>query len=83
MKIRDIVCEGGWDTTLTQGTVLHPRVVGVALKIVDRFVMDFNEFLKQHGLGPVRRGTPRAQVLTTKSTRLKTPIRSTETLIYR
>ena len=58
MKIRDIICEGGWDTTLTQGTVLHPKVVGVALKIVDRFVVDFNKFLKKQGLGPVRRGTP-------------------------
>lgn len=58
MKIRDIILEGGWDTTLTQGTVLHPQVVGVALKIVDRFVVDFNKFLKQHGLGPIRRGTP-------------------------
>jgi len=50
--------EGGWDTTLTQGTVLHPRIVAVALQVVDRFVADFNAYLKPHGLGPVRRGRP-------------------------
>lgn len=58
MKIRDIICEGGWDTTLTQGTVLHPRVVGVALQVVDQFVNDFNKYLVAQGLGPIRRGRP-------------------------
>lgn len=52
------VNEGGWDTTLTQSTVLHPRVVGVALKIVDQFVNDFNRYLAAQGLGPIRRGRP-------------------------
>ena len=52
------VTEGGWDTTLTQGTVLHPRIVALALQVVDRFVADFNAYLKPHGLGPVRRGRP-------------------------
>lgn len=52
------VNEGGWDTTLTQGTVLHPKIVAVALQVVDRFVADFNAYLKPHGLGPVRRGRP-------------------------
>ena len=58
MKIADIINEGGWDTTLTQSTVLHPRVVAVALQVVDKFVADFNAYLKPHGLGPVRRGRP-------------------------
>jgi hypothetical protein len=58
MKIRDIILEGGWDTTLTQGTVLHPKVVGVALNVVDRFVADFNKFLQANNQGPVRRGRP-------------------------
>jgi hypothetical protein len=52
------VNEGGWDTTLTQGTVLHPRVVAVALQVVDQFVKDFNRVLQARGLGPVRRGRP-------------------------
>lgn len=50
--------EGGWDTTLTQGTVLHPKIVAVALQVVDQFVVDFNKFLKAKGLPPVRRGRP-------------------------
>jgi hypothetical protein len=58
MKIRDIIREGGWDTTLTQGTVLKPAVVGVALNVVDQFVQDFNKFLKTQNAGPVRRGRP-------------------------
>lgn len=58
MKIKEILKEGGWDTTLTQGTVLKPAVVGVALSSVDRFVQDFNAWLKPQGLGPVRRGRP-------------------------
>jgi hypothetical protein len=58
MKITDIIREGGWDTTLTQGTVLNPKIVAVALQVVDRFVADFNQYLKPQGLGPVRRGRP-------------------------
>lgn len=58
MKANEIIFEGGWDTTLTQGTVLHPKIVGVALNVVDRFVADFNKYLKTQGLGPVRRGRP-------------------------
>ena len=33
-------------------------MVGVALSSVDRFVQDFNAWLKPQGLGPVRRGRP-------------------------
>ena len=50
--------EGGWDTTLTQNTVLNPRIVAPALKVVDQFVKDFNAWLSQKRLGPVRRGRP-------------------------
>lgn len=58
MRAREFIIEGGWDTTLTQGTVLHPKVVGVALQIVDKFVGDFNQYLAGQGLGPIRRGRP-------------------------
>lgn len=58
MKIRDIILEGGWDTTLTQSTVLHPRVVAVALQVVDQFVADFNKFVQAQGIGPIKRGRP-------------------------
>lgn len=58
MKISEIIVEGGWDTTITQNTVLHPKIVSVALNVVDRFVVDFNSWLSEKGLSPVRRGRP-------------------------
>lgn len=58
MKIFEILREGGWDTTLTQNTVLHPKIVAPALAVVDKFVGDFNRWLEPKGLGPVRRGRP-------------------------
>jgi hypothetical protein len=58
MKISDIITEGGWDTTLTQGTVLHPKIVAVALQVVDRFVADFNKFAQVQGMGVIKRGRP-------------------------
>jgi hypothetical protein len=57
MKIKDLF-EGGWDTTKTQSTVLHPKIVGVALKVVDQFVLDFNKFLSSKNIAPVKRGRP-------------------------
>lgn len=58
MRIAEVILEGGWDTTLTQGTVLKPATVAKALTVVDKFVNDFNAFLKEKGLGPVKRGRP-------------------------
>jgi len=58
MKISQIIREGGWDTTLTQNTVLHPRIVSVALQVVDKFVADFNTWLSAKNMPNVRRGRP-------------------------
>jgi hypothetical protein len=58
MRAFEFIVEGGWDTTLTQGTVLKPAAVARALKVVDQFVIDFNQYLKDKGLGPVQRGRP-------------------------
>jgi hypothetical protein len=58
MRAWELFVEGGWDTTLTQGTVLKPVTVGKALTVIDKFVIDFNEFLKGKGLGPIQRGKP-------------------------
>jgi hypothetical protein len=58
MRAFEFLVEGGWDTTLTQGTVLKPAVVAKALAVVDRFVVDFNSYLKEKGLEPVKRGKP-------------------------
>jgi hypothetical protein len=57
MKINDIILEGGWDTTLTQSTVLNPKIVAVTLKVVDQFVADFNAKLSPT-MGKIRRGRP-------------------------
>ena len=54
-----ILREGGWDTKLTQNTVLHPRIVAVALQVVDKFVQDFNQYLQSKNVeGQIRRGRP-------------------------
>jgi hypothetical protein len=58
MHIFDIVKEGGWDTTVTQGTVIRPAVVKIVLGIVQQFVNDFNAWLEPKGLGPVQMGKP-------------------------
>jgi hypothetical protein len=42
MRLVDFLPEGGWTTTATQGTVLKPAVVAVALKQVEKFIRDFN-----------------------------------------
>ena len=57
MRIRDLF-EGGWDTTKTQNTVLHPKIVSVALSVVDQFVVDFNNFIKNKNVGQIKRGRP-------------------------
>ena len=59
MKIRDIIQEGGWDTTHTQGTVITPQVVRVALQVMQKFAEDFNAYLKQaNAHGPIKMGRP-------------------------
>jgi len=58
MKFSEIIREGGWDTTATQGTVITPAVVKTALSITQQFVNDFNRWLKQKDLGPVEMGKP-------------------------
>ena len=57
MRAKEFVIEGGWDTTLTQNTVLHPKIVFVALQVVDRFVADFNKVYAGQ-VGEIRRGKP-------------------------
>lgn len=58
MRILDIVREGGWDTTVTQGTVIKPAVVKIVLNIIQQFVQDFNKWLEPKGVGPVQMGRP-------------------------
>jgi hypothetical protein len=58
MKIHEFINEGGWDTTVTQGTVIKPAVVKIALGVVQQFVQDFNAWLEQQGSSPVQMGSP-------------------------
>lgn len=58
MRAFEFIIEGGWDTTVTQGTVIKPAVVKTVLSTVQIFVNDFNNFLKTKGLGPVEMGRP-------------------------
>ena len=57
MRIKDIILEGGWDTVKTQSTVLHPNIVAVALKVMDKFVEDFNN-ANANKIGAIQRGRP-------------------------
>lgn len=50
--------EGGWDTTVTQGTIVRPATVKAAMQIIGNFVVDFNKYLQQQGIGPVEMGHP-------------------------
>ncbi len=52
------ILEGGWDSTVTQGTVITPDVVKAALKRVKLFIPEFNKFLKKKGVPPVKMGAP-------------------------
>ena len=59
MKIRDIVVEGGYASTLTQGTKITPKTVElVAESLFPKFVAQFNTFLKSKNLPPVVGGGP-------------------------
>lgn len=58
MKIFEILREGGWDTTVTQDTVINPQVVKAALAQVQRFVADFNNYLADRNHQPVQMGKP-------------------------
>lgn len=50
--------EGGWDTTVTQGTIIKPAVVKTAMQLMARFVQDFNKFLASKNIAPIKLGHP-------------------------
>ena len=50
--------EGGWDTKVTQGTVINPSVVKASLEVAKRFIKDFNVFLDTKGLEHISMGHP-------------------------
>lgn len=58
MKVTEIITEGGYASTLTQGTKITPKVVAVAVQAVAQFIQRFNEFLAGKQLPPVKGGNP-------------------------
>ena len=57
MRIQELL-EGGWDTKVTQGTVIKPATVKITLAKVQQFVSDFNRWLSAMNQGPVELGRP-------------------------
>lgn len=57
MKIKELF-EGGWDTKVTQSTVINPKIVKSALSVAQKFAQDFNSFLKTKNIPSIRIGAP-------------------------
>lgn len=53
MRLRNLY-EGGWDTTVTQGTVIKPATIAIALDRMDALISGFNTWLDRKGYGRVR-----------------------------
>lgn len=49
---------GGWDKTLTQGTVIRPSTVKASLETMNAFVLEFNKFLDSKRIPAVQLGYP-------------------------
>jgi hypothetical protein len=59
VKVVEIVLEGGYASTLTQGTKITPAVVELVVETVfPKFVEQLNQFLKTKNLPPVQGGGP-------------------------
>ncbi len=56
MRISEIIVEGGWDNPITQGTVIKPSTVKVALSQVEKLISGFNNQNKD--IPPIRIGAP-------------------------
>ena len=58
MRVREILTEGGWASTITQDVVLTPKVAKQAVEMLPRFEKDFNAYLVKQGLLPIEVGAP-------------------------
>jgi hypothetical protein len=58
MFLREILSEGGWASTATQGTKITPQTVKNVLPVVEKFVKRFNAWAKSKGITPVEIGGP-------------------------
>ena len=55
--VPEYIPEGGWETTVTQSTVIRPAMVAQVLKLVKKFVSDFNAWLPK-GHPQIKMGHP-------------------------
>lgn len=58
MRAREFLSEGGWASTLTQGTHITPQLVDTVVKQLPALAQSLNSFLKTKDLAPVKIGTP-------------------------
>ena len=58
MRAREFILEGGWASTLTQGTHITPALVDVVVQSLPALQQALNAFLKTKDLPPVKIGTP-------------------------
>ena len=58
MRAREFILEGGWASTLTQGTHITPALVDIVVQSLPAFEQALNAFLKVKDLAPVKIGTP-------------------------
>lgn len=56
MRAREFIFEGGWDSTVTQGTVITPAVVKTALVQIKKLFSGLNSHLASRNIPPVRVG---------------------------
>jgi len=47
---------GGWDSTATQGTVIHPSTVKVAMNVMQRYIDGVNQFAASKDIPPMKIG---------------------------
>ena len=58
MRAKEFILEGGWASTLTQGTHITPALVDIVVQSLPAFEQALNAFLKTKDLAPVKIGTP-------------------------
>lgn len=58
MRAREFIIEGGWASTLTQGTKITPQLVNVVIGQLPRVEQQLNQYLSTKGLAAVKIGRP-------------------------
>jgi hypothetical protein len=58
MRVRELLTEGGWASTVTQGVKLTPDTAKKAVSMLPKFEREVNAHLKKQGLPPLEIGDP-------------------------